>query len=259
MIQYPNIEPVILSFGILKISWYSVSYVVGILFGWNYSIFLAQKFNLNIKKTQIEDFISWLILSIIIGGRLGYVLFYNLDDYLAHPIEILKTYEGGMSFHGAVIGILIGAILYSRKYKIPLYELSDLICVSAPFGIMLARIANFINGELYGKVTNSKLGMIFPANPDFPRHPSQLYEAFSEGLVLMIIMMIAVFYSNVLKYQYRATGIFLIFYAIFRSICEFFREPDGHILFFTEGQFLSLPMLIVGIIIIKLSLKENNC
>ena len=251
MIPYHNIDPIIISFGVLKVSWYSMSYVTGILFGWHYSGYLAQKFDLQITKKQIEDFITWIIISIIIGGRLGHVLFYDLDEYLANPIDILKTYEGGMSFHGAIIGVLIASLLYSRKHKIKLSTITDIIVTIAPFGIMLGRMANFINGELYGRATNVPWGIVFPDNPEFPRHPSQIYEAFSEGLLLFLIMNFMVFKYRAFHKPFLQTGLFLILYGIFRSICEIFREPDGIFWFLTEGQLLSIPMIISGIFILR--------
>ena len=246
MIQYHNIDPIIISFGVLKISWYSLSYVAGILFGWHYTSFLSAKFNLLITKKQIEDFITWVVISIIIGGRLGHVIFYDLNQYLANPIEILKTYEGGMSFHGAIIGILIASIIYSRKYSVSLSIITDLISTAAPLGIMLGRIANFINGELYGRATDVSWAVIFPSDPEFPRHPSQIYEAASEGLLLFIIMNFIAFKYNSLKIPFFQTGLFLIFYGVFRSICEIFREPDDILWCLTEGQVLSIPMIILG-------------
>jgi phosphatidylglycerol:prolipoprotein diacylglycerol transferase len=251
MIPYHNIDPVIASFGVLKISYYSLSYVIGILFGWYYSKLLAHKFQLAISGQQIEDFITWIIISIIIGGRLGHVFFYDAEAYLANPIEILKTYEGGMSFHGAILGVLIASILYSKSCRIPLYIITDLISTVGPFGIMLGRFANFINGELYGRFTNVPWGMIFPDSPEFPRHPSQIYEALSEGLLIFIIMNITAFKFGAFQKNYFQTGLFLILYAIARSICEIFREPDDMFWFFTEGQLLSIPMIILGICLLK--------
>jgi phosphatidylglycerol:prolipoprotein diacylglycerol transferase len=246
MIPYHNIDPVIASFGVLKISYYSLSYVIGILFGWYYACFLSQKFALPITKKQIEDFITWVIISIIIGGRLGHVLFYDPIWYFTHPIEILKTYEGGMSFHGAIIGVLIASFFYAKSQKIQMSIITDLICTVGPFGIMLGRIANFINGELYGRFTDVPWGMIFPDSPEFPRHPSQIYEAASEGLLIFIIMNIAAFKFNAFQQKYLQTGLFLISYGIARSICEIFREPDDIFWIFTEGQLLSIPMIVLG-------------
>ena len=251
MIPYHNIDPVILSFGTLKVSWYSLSYVIGIIFAWYYAVFLSKKFKLSITPRQIENFITWVIISIIIGGRLGYVLFYELDEYLDDPIEIFKTYNGGMSFHGAIIGVMLGAFFYTRKYNLSLVLFFDLLSVTAPAGIFLGRIANFINGELYGRITDVSWAVVFPYGGPFPRHPSQLYEALGEGLLLFIIMNILVFKFNSLKKPWLSSSVFFIGYGFARFICELFREPEHMLGPFTEGQVLSIPMIILGICLLK--------
>ncbi|AAU03570.1 prolipoprotein diacylglyceryl transferase [Rickettsia typhi] len=246
----PNINPIIFSIGPFSISWYSLSYVVGILLGWFYATKIIEKFKPEITKKHIEDFITYAIIGIIVGGRLGYVLLYNPLKYFANPIEILKTYEGGMSFHGATIGIIISAYLFCQKYKINFLSLTDIITTVVPIGLFLGRIANFINCELYGRITNSSFGIIFPNSDLEPRHPSQLYEAFFEGLILFCILAYAVFRHDTLKKQGLNSGIYLIFYSLFRIIIEMFREPDIQIGFIldslTMGQILSAPMLLLG-------------
>ena len=281
---FPDINPVILQLGPLAISWYSLSYVSSILIGWYMAVKLVcTKGNIDessprisIPRNNIDDYITWLIIGIVVGGRLGYVLFYDPIKYFSNPIEILKTYEGGMSFHGGILGYIITTYIFCKKYKITYLKLTDLCAILTPIGLFFGRIANFINAELYGKATNMPWGVIFPYSDGIPRHPSQLYESFLEGLVLFCIMLVAAYkmgairsskidtkhnspkptHSTLKPYKPGAlSGLFLIFYAIFRIFVEFFREPDaniGYILdLFTIGQLLCLPMLIIGIYLIK--------
>ena len=252
--QVPNIDPIILSIGPLAISWYSCSYVAGIVFGWWYSLRLAKNFNLAIKPSDIEDFITWLIIAIILGGRLGYVVIYDPVKYFSNPVEILKTYEGGMSFHGAVIGIIITSIIFSKVRKIELGLITDLLVSSAGIGIFLGRIANFINGELYGRITDVAWAVEFPYGGMVPRHPSQLYEALLEGAVSFVVINILIYRCKLLKHRWSASAVFLIIYGTARMFVELFREPDLQIGFiahyFTMGQILCLPMILVGILLL---------
>lgn len=279
---FPDINPVILQVGPLAISWYSLSYVSSILIGWYLAVRLVcyqgkkedvQTGGISIARSNIDDYITWLIIGIVIGGRLGYVLFYDPIKYLTHPIDILKTYKGGMSFHGGILGYIITTYIFCRRYKITYLKLTDLCAILAPIGLCFGRIANFINAELYGKVTNMPWGVIFPYSDGMPRHPSQLYEAFLEGAVLFLIMIIAAYKigavgNSRIKLKGKSkeasielykpgvlSGLFLVFYALFRIFVEFFREPDaniGYILnFFTMGQLLCLPMFILGMYLIK--------
>ncbi len=250
--NFPNINPVIISFGPLSVSYYSLAYVIGIIVGVFYAGKLAIKYNKNINSKIMEDFITYAVLGIIIGGRLGYVFFYDLSRFLAHPIDILKTYEGGMSFHGGFAGIIIASLLFCRKNKLPFFALADLLAIVTPIGLFLGRIANFINGELYGRITDVPWAFIFPDSDHAPRHPSQLYEAFLEGICLFIIMFLN---REKLKSQGYNSGLFLICYGSFRIIAEYFRQPDAQLgflfNFITMGQLLSMPMIIVGIIIMR--------
>ena len=251
MTKFPNIDPVIVSIGPVNIYWYSFGYIFGILFGWFYAVKLAKKFQLNISKKNIEDYVSWVILGIILGGRLGYVLFYDLNRYLEHPIDILKTYEGGMSSHGGFIGVIFATYLFCWKNRIEFLLVTDIASAVASIGFFLGRIGNFINGELYGRITDVPWAMVFPNSDMLPRHPSQLYEAVGEGLLLFLVTNIAIYKYNSFHYSGRTSSIFLIYYCIFRVTAEHFREPDLQIGFIanyvTMGQILSLPILIVGI------------
>lgn len=250
----PSFDPVIFSIWGFQIRWYSLAYIFGILFGWLILKNFNKKGSPFINEKAMEDWIFWAVLGIIIGGRIGYILFYNFDFYLHHPTQILAVWNGGMSFHGGLIGSIISMFLFCRKYEIEFLKMTDLLTIAAPVGIFLGRIANFINMELYGRVTGSNYGVIFPNAGDMPRHPSQLYEATLEGLVLFLILFPLAQFTNIRNKPGILSGLFLCFYGIFRIFIEQFREPDSQIgLLFsnvTMGQILSLPFLIFGLIII---------
>ena len=259
-----NLDPVFIDFGFIIIRWYSLAYIFGIVIGWWYGKKLInhilKDINLKFNIKEFDDLITYLIISIVIGGRLGYIIFYNLGYYLSNPFDVLKVWEGGMSFHGALLGIIIGTYLFSKKKKVPTFFLLDIIACVSPVGIFLGRLANFINGELVGKVTTVSWGVVFPAIDSLPRHPSQLYEALLEGAVLFLILN-----SLILRRRYKignCSCMFLIYYGIFRIISEFFRQPDLQIglLFnlFSMGTLLSLLMIIAGIIILNVLRKKNE-
>ena len=248
-----NLDPVILSLGFISIRWYSLAYVLGIIIGWWYgkkliskkTRLLEEKFNLK----HFDDLITYLVVSIIIGGRLGYVVFYNIEYYLNNPVDIFKIWEGGMSFHGALIGIILGTYIFAIQKKIKILLLLDVIACVSPIGIFLGRIANFINGELVGKVSSVPWSVIFPNIDLMPRHPSQLYEAVLEGLILFLVLNI-IFSKK--KYEIGSCSyLFLIFYGVFRIISELFREPDvqlGYIFnVVSMGSILSFAMILSGI------------
>ncbi len=250
-----NLDPILFDFGFLVIRWYSLAYIFGILIGWWLGKKIILKkfqniyFNFDIK--EFDNLITCIIISMLLGGRIGYVLFYNFGYYLSNPFDILKIWEGGMSFHGALVGIILGTYWFSVKKNIPTFFLLDIIAFVAPIGIFFGRIANFINGELVGKVTGVFWGIIFPNIDNNMRHPSQLYEAFLEGVILFIIMNLILFRDN---YKTGTCSyIFLIFYGIFRIFSEFFREPDLQIGYLFElismGTMLSILMVLAGIII----------
>ena len=251
MLEFPNINPVAIDLGIIQIRWYAISYIAGILFSWSLILNIIKFKNLKIDNKVISELISNSMIGIIIGGRLGYVIFYNPDYYLNNLLEIFKLWNGGMSFHGGFIGVVFAVIYSSRISKTAILILADLIAIVAPIGIFFGRLANFINGELYGRITNHSFGMIFPNAGNSPRHPSQLYEAFFEGFLLFIIMLLFIRFTNILNKKGLITALFLSCYGSFRFIIEFFREPDANIgllyFNFSMGQLLSLPMIIVGI------------
>ena len=246
-----NFDPVAFNLFAIEIRWYSLAYIFGILFGWIYSKKLLIK-DQNIIKV-FDDFVTYLIIGIILGGRLGYILFYNIKYYLNNLLEIFFIWEGGMSFHGGLIGVIISTYIFGKKYEINKFLLLDYISITAPIGIFLGRLANFINGELVGKMTNVSWGVIFPNVDNNFRHPSQIYEAFLEGIVLFLIMNVFFFWK-----KYRpgiCSFMFLIFYGTFRIIAEFFREPDSHIGYvvgeISMGMVLSIIMILAGILLYK--------
>ena len=259
-----NLDPVLFSFGFLVIRWYSLAYILGILIGWWLGKeIILKKFKTTDFKFDIKEFdnlITYLIISILIGGRIGYILFYNFEYYFSNPLDIIKIWEGGMSFHGALLGIIFATYWFSIKKNIPTFFLLDIIVCVAPIGIFFGRIANFINGELVGKITNVFWGVIFPNIDNATRHPSQLYEAILEGIILFLLLM----YFRKKSYLSKPgtiSGLFLIFYSIFRFFIEFFRVPDeqiGYLAFnLSIGQVISFIFLIIGTIIFYLK-NENN-
>jgi len=245
-----NFDPVAFNFFALEIRWYSLSYIFGIILAWVYCKRFLIKDERELKL--FDDLISFLIIGIIIGGRLGYVIFYNPIYYLKNPIEILMLWNGGMSFHGGILGVIFATYLFSKKNKNNSFIFLDLIAMSAPIGIFLGRIANFINSELYGRQTDFLLSVKFERVDDLHRHPSQIYEAFFEGIVLFIFMN---FFFR--KYLYKSPGVisslFLVFYSIFRFLIEYTREPDSHLGFvflnLTQGQIISILFFIIGLIL----------
>ena len=248
-----NLDPVLFDFGFLVIRWYSLAYIFGILIGWYLGkrVILGKFKNLNFNIKEFDNLITCIIISLLSGGRIGYILFYNFGYYISNPFDILKIWEGGMSFHGALIGIILGTYWFSIKKDIQAFFLLDIIAFVAPIGIFFGRIANFINGELVGKTTKVFWGVIFPKIDNSIRHPSQLYEAFLEGIVLFAIMNLILFRKN---YKTGSCSyVFLIFYGIFRIFSELFREPDAQIGYLfnliSMGTILSFFMILAGTII----------
>jgi len=261
MLPFPNIDPILFSFGPLKIRWYGLMYLFGFLFSYLLVRFqLARQKTPLLSKEQVLDLYFYLILGLILGARMGYILFYNFKEYLQHPLEIMAVWHGGMSFHGGLLGVLLTSWYFCRKSKIALLTLGDLIIVTAPIGLGLGRLANFINGELYGRITHVPWGMVFPQGGPWPRHPSQVYEAILEGGVLFFLLWMK-------KDQKTFPGIlivrFLILYGLFRILVEFFREPDAQVGYLwgllTMGQLLSALMIFVGCFLLyKQRVKKND-
>jgi len=262
MLPYPNIDPVALHLGSFGIRWYSLAYIAGILLGWwVVAREHARKPIPNVTPKALDDMVTWAVIGIVGGGRLGYVLFYKPSYYMEHPNLIYHVWEGGMSFHGGLLGMIVAFLLFCRKYHIRFFQLADVFACAAPIGLFLGRLANFINGELYGRPTDAPWGMIFPRAGDLPRHPSQLYEATMEGIILFIVMNLLLKYTSARDKPGLLSGVFISGYAVSRIIAECFREPDDFLGFFmntvTMGQILSLPMLAYGIYLIVRKPRES--
>jgi len=256
-IAFPVFDPIAIAVGPFAIRWYALAYIAGIVLGWLYARMLLKRQRLwggpaPISLEAFDDFILWVTLGIILGGRTGYVLFYNLDFFIRHPAEIFELWKGGMSFHGGFIGCVVAVVLFGWKRKVPILSLGDITCAVGPIGLLLGRIANFINGELWGRPADATVpwAMVFPNAGPLPRHPSQLYEAGLEGLVLFVILALMI-RAGALKRPGLILGAFLTFYGLARITGELFREPDPQLGFLwgglTMGMLLSVPMVIVGL------------
>ena len=251
MLTFPDISPVALAVGPLVIRWYALAYVVGILLGQYYVMGLNKRLPKPILTDKArDDLVLYAVLGIILGGRIGYVLFYNLAFYLEHPADIAQIWHGGMSFHGGLCGVLIAFYFFARRFKIRWLQLMDLLAAATPIGLFFGRLGNFVNGELDGRVTDMPWGMVFPHGGDLPRHPSQLYEAGLEGLTLFIVLRILATRTNALNYRGVLGGVFIGGYGLSRFIVEFFREPDVQVGYLigglSMGQLLCLPMIAFG-------------
>ena len=265
VLDFPAFDPVVVSIGPFAIRWYALAYIFGILFGWLYARAIIRNETLwggkaPLTVTDFDDYIVWVTLGIILGGRIGYVLFYNPAFFLAHPGEIFQLWNGGMSFHGGFAGCVLAVLLFAWRRKIPVLPLGDLTCAVAPIGLLLGRLANFINGELWGRPSDVPWAMVFPGAGPLPRHPSQLYEAALEGLVLLIVLAIAV-RTGALRRPGLVIGLFAIGYAAARSFSEMFREPDAQLGFLfgglTMGMLLSVPLFLAGLGFAAYALKQS--
>ncbi len=244
--------PIDATIGPFSLRWYALAYIAGLVIGWRYCLALARRPPAVARVEDVDDFLVWATLGVVLGGRVGYVLFYNFGTYLEHPLDILKLWHGGMSFHGGATGVIIALYLFCRQRGINFFAFGDIVTCAVPIGLFFGRIANFINGELWGRATDVPWAMVFPNADAQPRHPSQLYEATLEGAVLFIVMFLLQRFTPIRKRPGCLAGVFLCGYALARICVEFFREPDaqlGYILFniVTMGQILSLPVLIAGL------------
>ncbi|UFN50882.1 prolipoprotein diacylglyceryl transferase [Roseomonas sp. OT10] len=247
---FPAFDPVAVAIGPFAIRWYALAYITGIVLGWLLARRLVTLPPPVATRTQIDDFVTWATLGIVLGGRLGYVLFYRPDHYLPRPWEALYVWQGGMSFHGGALGVIIALAWFCRAQKLDFLAFSDRVTAVIPIGLFLGRVANFINGELWGRVTDVPWGMIFPAGGPLPRHPSQLYQAGLEGVALFILLQVLVHVPAIRARRGFVAGAFLAGYGVARIIGEMFREPDAFLGFLmggaTMGQLLSLPMIAFG-------------
>lgn len=261
-LTFPDIDPVAVSLGPFQIHWYALAYVIGFIAAWRLALHIVgldKNPDGRPNKLDIDDYISWAIIGVLLGGRLGYVLFYNLPTYLDNPTEALKVWHGGMSFHGGVIGVALSLILFSKVKKVPFWRLADVAAAVTPIGFFLGRCANFVNGELYGRATDVAWGVVFPRGGEDPRHPSQLYEAATEGILLFIILFTLIHVKSIRERAGMVSAFFMLGYGLFRFGCEFFREPDVQLGFIidqvTMGQILCVPMIVAGIVFFFMARK----
>jgi phosphatidylglycerol:prolipoprotein diacylglycerol transferase len=268
LIQFPVFDPVAIAIGPLAIRWYALAYIGGIVIGWVYASSIIRNDRLwggraPMTVLDFDDFILWVTLGIILGGRTGYVLFYNSGFFFTHPAEILQVWKGGMSFHGGFLGCVTAVLLFGRNRKIPVLSLGDVTCAVGPIGLLLGRLANFVNSELWGRPADPNLpwAMIFPNGGPLPRHPSQLYEAGLEGVLLFIVLAVMV-RLGALKRPGLIIGTFATCYGLARITGEFFREPDPQLGFLwgglTMGMLLSAPMIIAGLAFIGVALRRGS-
>ena len=253
---FPSLDPIIFEIGPFALRWYALAYIAGLMLGWRYVIILSQSARLwpngpLASREAVDDLLLWITFGVIIGGRLGYVIFYNPGYFIDNPSDIFAVWQGGMAFHGGLIGVIVAIIIFARRRDIPLLSIGDLVAAAVPIGLLFGRLANFINSELLGRVTDLPWGVIFPNGGPAPRHPSQLYEAGLEGLVLFIILSGLIWRGGILARPGLAIGIFLVGYGLSRALVEQVREPDMHLGFIfaeiTMGQILSIPMILAGL------------
>ena len=250
LIPYPEIDPVLIQLGPLAIRWYALAYIAGLVLGWRIMRRVCEQPPAILSPLKIDDFLLWAAMGVILGGRLGYILFYKPGFYLDHPLAILTLWEGGMSFHGGLLGVIVAILAFALRNGVRPFMLSDLVSIVAPIGLFFGRLANFINGELWGRASDVSWAMIFPRGGSLPRHPSQLYQAFFEGVLLLLAVVAVWRFTDGRRRPGLLTGVFCVGYGLARIVGELFREPDAHLGYLwgplTMGMLLSLPMLAFG-------------
>lgn len=260
MIRYPDIDPIAVSLGPLKVHWYGITYLVGFLVGWWLGRLRTRKPWAPINEEQMGDMLFYIALGVILGGRFGYVIFYNFDRFLENPLWLFKVWEGGMSFHGGLLGVMLAMLWFCRKVNRSFFEIADFVAPLVPVGLGAGRIGNFINGELWGKPTDVPWAMVFPNAPDsLARHPSQLYQFGLEGVTLFILLW---WFSSRERPRMAVSGLFLALYGVFRFLVEFVRQPDPQLGYLawhwlTMGQVLSFPMIIAGVALIAVAYRRK--
>lgn len=260
MLKYPQIDPVAFHLGPLPVHWYGIMYLVGFLAAWLLLNWRAKHSNGLWNKEQVSDLIFYGAMGVIIGGRIGYMLFYDFSSFVHQPWIIVKIWDGGMSFHGGLLGVLVALLLFAKRYQKNYFDVTDYLAPVVPIGLGAGRIGNFINGELWGRVTDAPWGMVYPQAGNLPRHPSELYEFLLEGVLLFLILWC---YSNKPRPRLAVSSLFLLGYGLFRFFCEFFRQPDiqlGYLAgnWLTMGQILSIPMIIIGLVLLVVSYRRSN-
>jgi phosphatidylglycerol:prolipoprotein diacylglycerol transferase len=250
LLPYPEIDPVLIQLGPFAIRWYALAYIAGLVLGWQIMRRVCTQPPKILSPEKIDDFLLWAALGVILGGRLGYVLFYKPGFYLSQPLSILTVWEGGMSFHGGFLGVVVAITAFAIRNKVPIFMLSDLVAMVVPIGLFFGRIANFINGELWGRSTDVAWAMVFPRGGPLPRHPSQLYQAFFEGVVLLSVIVLVWRLTDGRRRPGLLTGVFCVGYGVARIVGEVFREPDAFLGYIwgplTMGMLLSVPLLVFG-------------
>ena len=261
-LPFPALDPVLISIGPFAIRWYALAYIGGLLLGWRYMRALTAKPPVAAATEDVDDFLLWATLGVVLGGRLGYVLFYRPGYYIANPIEIFAVWQGGMSFHGGIVGVALGGIAFVRRRGLAALPFADRLACAAPLGLFLGRLANFINGELWGRVADVPWAMVFPRGGPLARHPSQLYQAALEGLLLFAVLHVLQRRDSLRARPGLLAGVFIAGYGLARIVGEMFREPDAHIGFLalgtTWGQWLSLPMVAIGAVLIARGLRRKE-
>ena len=259
-LAYPEISPIALTIGPLAIRWYSLAYLIGILAAWYLIYFNNKKYKLGFDKQSLEDLVFYITMGIILGGRLGYALFYGGTEMWVKPWRLLELWKGGMSFHGGIVGVIVASFLYAKSHKMKFLKITDLVALYSPIGMFLGRLANFVNDELWGRETEVPWAVRFPNGGYIPRHPSQLYEAVLEGVVLFIVLNLLWCLPKIRNHEGIVSGLFILLYGLFRISLEQFRQPDAQLGFFffgvTMGQILSIPLLILGGVVLYISLKK---
>lgn len=260
MLHYPDINPIAIAAGPIKIHWYGIMYLIGFLGAWGLGLWRAKAPYTALNKSQVGDAIFYGALGVLIGGRVGYMLLYNFTYFIQQPWSLFQIWDGGMSFHGGLIGVFVSTLLYARKIQVNVWDILDFFAPMVPVGLGAGRIGNFINGELWGRVTDASVGMVFPTGGPLPRYPSQLAEFLLEGVLLFIILWVI---SRKPRPRFAMCALFITFYGIFRFIIEFLRQPDpqlGYVMFgwMTQGQVLSLPMVIGGIAALLVISRQSN-
>jgi len=260
MIMFPSIDPIAISLGPVKVHWYGIMYLIAFTSGWYLGRVRAKQPGSKWHPDEVGDILFYIALGVILGGRIGYVLFYNFSKFLADPVFLVEIWKGGMSFHGGLIGVIVAMWLFGRKTNRSFFTVSDFIAPLIPLGYGAGRIGNFIGGELWGRVTDVPWGMVFPRAGIEPRHPSQLYQAFLGGIVIFVILWL---YSRKPKPTMAVSGLFLVCFGIYRIFVEFFRQPDAHLGYIafgwlTQGQILSVPMVFLGLFLLWLAYKKKN-